>query len=259
MLLSISTASFYFMPFEAALDVIAQAGFEAVELAGYCQSGPYETAQHLKGADPRWAVKQVEARGLRIATYHDMGGVIAPDGTGWLASDVAGYAACAQIPYLVTHAPHASEQPNWWAGFADSLREQARALAARGRICLENMGPMAGYTVALQDPAGMLAFAEQIGAWVNLDTTHCAECGQDPVTAARILAPRLRTLHISDYAAGRKHLFPGDGQIDFPALFASLRGLPIHAATLECDLPRQVAGAMLDACRRALDWMRQLA
>lgn len=68
MLLSISTASFYFMPFEAALDVIAQAGFEAVELAGYCQSGPYETAQHLKGADPRWAVKQVEARGLRIAT-----------------------------------------------------------------------------------------------------------------------------------------------------------------------------------------------
>lgn len=259
MQLSISTAGFYFMPFEAALDIIARSGFEAVELAGYCRSGPYETAQHLKGVAPERAVEQVRARGLDIATYHDMGGVIDPDGSGWLASDVAGYAACGSMPYLVAHAPHALSAPGWWVGFSANFREQVRAQASRVPLCLENMGPMAGYSVALQDPGELLAFAEETGSWINLDTTHCAECGQDPVAAARILAPRLRTLHISDYAAGRRHLFPGDGQIDFPALFALLRQLPIHAVTLECDLPREDPGAMLDACRRALDWMGRLA
>ena len=48
MLISVATATFYFLPFEQALDIIAAAGFDYIELDLYWEKGRWAMAQHLK-------------------------------------------------------------------------------------------------------------------------------------------------------------------------------------------------------------------
>ncbi len=60
---------------------------------------------------------------------------------------------------------------------------------------------------------------------LNFDIGHFFCVGVDPAEAARTLAGHIRHVHLEDIAPSRehKHLVPGRGAIDFPAVFAALR------------------------------------
>jgi sugar phosphate isomerase/epimerase len=60
---------------------------------------------------------------------------------------------------------------------------------------------------------------------LNFDIGHFYCVGVDPAEAARRLAPHIRHVHLEDIAPTRehKHLVPGRGAIDFPAVLAALR------------------------------------
>ena len=49
MLISVATATFYFLPFDEALETVAQAGFENIELDLFWERKNWAMAQHLKG------------------------------------------------------------------------------------------------------------------------------------------------------------------------------------------------------------------
>lgn len=77
--ISISTANFYNTSFKETLEIIKQAGFEYIELAGYWKGGTWEVAQHLKGIPVKDVLSMIGDNGLKISTFHDMGGVIEDD------------------------------------------------------------------------------------------------------------------------------------------------------------------------------------
>lgn len=77
MLISFATANLYYIPFEKVLDIIKKAGYEYIELDDYWKgSNGWETAQHLKGYSIDNILSLVDNSGLKIASYHDMGGVL---------------------------------------------------------------------------------------------------------------------------------------------------------------------------------------
>lgn len=90
--ISVATASFYFFSFEQALEIIAGAGFEQIELDLYWERGEWAMAQHLKGLDVRKVVRMVHRSGLRVSSIHDGGGVIEDSRTVHLSDYVDGKA-----------------------------------------------------------------------------------------------------------------------------------------------------------------------
>ena len=247
--LSISTANFYQIPFRRALAAIREAGFEYVELGTFWEGGDnWAAAQHLRGVPPRDVLAMVRDSGLRIATLHDLGGVIEDGRDSVVAPDTYEYLALAgdEIPCLVLHTPHCrTTYAHWWGDYRPRLRDDLCALNGERVVCIENLLPFPGYTVPLLDPAEMLAFAVEAGVFVNMDSTHYAQCGVDPRVAAETLWPRTRTVHLSDYAEddgrGRAHLFPGRGELDLAGFLARLDLERLHALTLECGVPYDAA------------------
>jgi sugar phosphate isomerase/epimerase len=226
--LSISTANFYQLPFPQALAAIRRAGFDYVELGTFWEGGDdWAAAQHLRDVPPAEVLAMVRDSGLRIATLHDLGGVIEDGRNSIVAPDTHEYLALAgdEIPCVVLHTPHCrTADPGWWRGYRPRVQADLRALAGERLVCIENMLAFPGYTVPLLDPAEMLDFAAETGVYVNMDSTHYAQCGLDPRLAAETLWPRTRTVHLSDYDSegGRAHLFPGRGELDLGGFLARL-------------------------------------
>lgn len=76
-------------------------------------------------------------------------------------------------------------------------------------------------------PEAMLAFASTVkrpNLSFALDTTHAHQLNQDPMIYIEGL-PKLAHIHASDFAVegGQRHLPPGDGVINWPALIGALR------------------------------------
>ena len=60
----------------------------------------------------------------------------------------------------------------------------------------------------------------------------------DVIAAAQALGGQTRTMHLSDYQAGRTHVFVGEGELDLPGVFKALDADRLHAVTVECSLAR---------------------
>ena len=62
---------------------------------------------------------------------------------------------------------------------------------------------------------------------LNFDVGHFYCVGDDPAPTVRRLAPYIRHFHLEDIAATRvhHHLIPGEGAIDFAAVFQAIRGI----------------------------------
>lgn len=60
---------------------------------------------------------------------------------------------------------------------------------------------------------------------MNCDLGHFYCVGEDPAAVIRKLGPDLKHVHLEDIAADRRHfhLPPGQGALDFPAIFKALR------------------------------------
>ncbi|MDF2987102.1 MAG: sugar phosphate isomerase/epimerase [Eubacterium sp.] len=259
--ISIATATFYHIPFVEALNLIKRAGFETIELDTYWTGGEnWEVTQHLKNIRPREVLKMVRESGLKINSLHDMGGVIFKDTDSVINSDTYEYLEFGEkdIPCIVFHAPHKkTEDKSWWSGYSKKAAEDLTSLKKKYIICIENIQKFPGYQTSLVDPAEMLEFVKENGLYINIDTTHYAQLGIDIVSTARACRDYVKGVHFSDYKAGRRHLFPGEGELDLKGFLHELRFDSIHAMTLECDIPYEEGNPQVsvESMKRAREYI----
>ncbi len=135
---------------------------------------------------------------------------------------------------------------------ATALLDHARGTDVR--VCFE---PEPGMLVAsLAELDGFLARLGRDDLAVMLDVGHVPVTEDvSPADAVRALAPRLGGLQLDDSRDRRhEHLFPGEGEIDWPALLAAVDAVGFTGlASLE--LPRHGHDPVTTA-RRALAFLR---
>jgi len=241
--ISVATANLYLLPFEQVLDIIADAGFQNIELDLYWARKEWAMAQHLKDIPVKQVVRMIDRSGLRIHSIHDGGGVLED------TSSISGFVNPMLDQYLnemgyapdclVFHTPHIEGDPGieWWNQISDKIVASLEKFQnACSFITIENMPFFDGYFVPLTTPEALRAFVNENRLSVTLDTTHYAQIGIDIVDAARELDRNVKTIHLSDFKAGKTHVFIGEGELDFTSFFHALDRQSINAITLECSL-----------------------
>ena len=240
---SVATANLYFQPFEQVLEIIADAGFQNIELDLFWERKAWGVAQHLRNISVKRAVQLVGQAGLKIGSIHDAGGVLEEDCStrGFINPDLD--QCLNEMSYapdcLVFHTPHIEGNPGagWWEQISDQIAcslEKYRKTCSF--LCIENMPLFDGYYVPLVTPEALNTFVLQNNLSVTFDTTHYAQIGIDIVNAARILRRQIKTIHLSDFKAGRSHVFIGEGELDLRGFFDVIDKESLNAVTLECSL-----------------------
>ena len=120
MQLSVATANLYFQPFERVIEIIAEAGFQYIELDLFWARKEWAMAQHLKDVPVKRAIQLVQQSGLRISSIHDGGGVLENEHStiGFVNPILDQYLE--EMGYapdcLVFHTPHVEGNPGtgWW-------------------------------------------------------------------------------------------------------------------------------------------------
>lgn len=255
MFTAMATATFFRVPFPKTLEMIRRAGFEFIELDGYW-FGPHgwETAQHIKGIPPRDVISMVKDSGLKISSFHDMGGVIGAGCDSVISPSTYEYLECADIPCLVFHVPHKmTDDPDWWKNYQKTALCDLQALSKTRQVLVENLTPFENYTTPLLFPEEMLAFVEAGDLHVNLDVTHAAQAGVDILHAADVLASRIKAVHLSDYLPEKMHLYMGEGNLPLKKFLEKLKSSNLHAITVECNIPYDEGNeaATIEKCKQA--------
>lgn len=243
MQISIATANLYTFPFEQVLEIIAEAGFQNIELDLFWERKEWAMAQHLRNVPVKRAVQLIKQSGLRISSIHDGGGVIENEHStlGFINPildqylDEMGYTP----DCLVFHTPHIEGNPGiaWWQRTSGeivlSLEKYRKACEF---ITIENMPFFDGYFVPLTTPEKLNAFVTENGLNVTIDTTHYAQIGTDIIEAAKKLGSNIKTIHLSDFIAGQTHVFIGEGELDLVGFFQVIDKESLNAITLESSL-----------------------
>ena len=240
MITSISTANFYFIPFLDTLKIIKSCGFEYIELAGYWKGGDWEIAQHLKNIPVRDVLMMIEDNGLKISTLHDMGGVVENDTDTIISRSTYEYmdSVNGTIPCVVFHTPmKKTNDPNWWKTYKKKTISDLESFKGEHLICIENMPFFENYMTPLTDPEEMNDFLLEADIFINIDTTHYAQCNIELNNAASHLKDRVKTIHISDFHEGKSHVYIGNGVLNFEEFAHHLNLSLLHAVTIECGLP----------------------
>jgi len=237
--LSISTGTFYAVPFWKMLELIKKAGFEYIELLLYWKGSTWEMGQHLRDTPPAEALRMIEDSGLKISSIHDGGGLLEEGVTSIVSKSVYEYMVhgAGTIPCIVFHPPvKLSNDLNWWEAYQTIAARDLTYFKEKAIVCLENLFPIGGESIPLLDPAEMLNFITANDICATIDTTHCAQSGIHILQAAKKLGDRVRTVHLSDYAHPKSHVFVGEGTLDLKQFMRALDQNKLHALTLECDV-----------------------
>ncbi len=264
MKISIATATFYNIPFTEALELIKKAGFDSIELDTYWTGGDnWEVTQHLRNIRPKEVLKLVRDSGLRINSLHDMGGVVFKDTDSPISRDIFEYLefGAEDIPCIVFHAPHKkTEDKAWWDRYSKTAGEHYKVLSKDFIICIENIQNFQGYQTSLIHPAEMLKFVKENGLYINMDTTHYAQCSLDIVAVAESSREYVKGVHFSDYRDMKRHLFPGEGVLDLAGMLKALNLDDIHAFTLECNIPYEEGNpsVAIEGMKKARDYVLKI-
>jgi sugar phosphate isomerase/epimerase len=205
------TAGFRRSSLQEALDAIADAGYDAVEVCleyhGLVDLEPEEMRQVLDG---------VASRGLTLSSlsYHGDG---EPPAERWanMARSLELAAAC-EVPILVINGDRPGEDAG--ANRREDFIRRAVPVAARAQEAgvLLAVEPEPLLSVAnTDDMAVVLSELPSPPMAVNLDVGH-AFLTDDLRDTFERLGPHIAHLHVEDMRAGvHRHLLPGDGDIDF--------------------------------------------
>ena len=115
------------------------------------------------------------------------------------------------------------EEPRLVGAFFDSAAwagEQAQAAGCT--LCIENVS-----WCYLRTPEQVQA-VRQAGLPVGFtfDTFQAGESGTSPAALIHAMDSHLTTVHLADYApAGLRHLLPGEGTLDWPAILRALQAV----------------------------------
>jgi sugar phosphate isomerase/epimerase len=243
MRISFATANLFFLPFDETLEIIAEAGLQNIELDLFWEWNYWAMAQHLKDIPISQVIQSVHRSGLKVTSIHDGGGVLNDHNSvaGYVNPqldeylDLLGYAP----EYMVFHTPHTpgSWDADWWDNISgDILRVLDPYRAFCSYLTLENMPYFEGFTVPLTTPEELRGFVIPNRLGVTLDTTHYAHMGVDIKEAACILNGTIRSVHLSDYASDRAHVFVGEGKLDLAGFLRLADPAILNTVTLECSV-----------------------
>ncbi len=124
-----------------------------------------------------------------------------------------------------------------------------------------NVEPEPGLLIERSDQYDRLKqtyFAGEDFVRMNADLGHLYCVREDPAAIIRSHAPQIRHVHIEDITDERvhQHLVPGEGAIDFPALFKALDDIGYRGmVTVELYPYTSTAG---DVAQRAYDHLRPM-
>jgi sugar phosphate isomerase/epimerase len=108
--------------------------------------------------------------------------------------------------------------------FVDGLQPVAEHAEKQGVLLL--IEPEPGLLIENADQfLEMIEKIDSPAVGLNFDIGHFYCVGDDPAPTVHRLAPYIRHFHLEDIAATRvhHHLIPGEGAIDFPAVFGAIR------------------------------------
>ncbi len=239
------------LPWEQALALLREVGFEGVEV---CLENP-DLAPMLLDADmARGLHCRLSALGFAqwsISYHKDL-------------IDDRHFAETAHVlelmPLLGAHVlvvgtPHQQTAwPNAWKRLVARLRELADLAAGVGVTLAEEAEP--GFVIG--STADVLRLFDDVGAdnlAANLDLGHAFLCDADPLGAIAQLGGRIAHVHVENMNRGvHDHQLPWDGDMDLAAYLAALQGVGF-AGLASLDLYRQDYAAVAP---QAIAYLRNL-
>lgn len=132
------------------------------------------------------------------------------------------------------------DNPRLVEAFFESVAWAAERAQASGlTLCIENVSWC--YLRAPEHVRAVVRAGLPVG--FTFDAFQAGESGVEPAALIHAMGSRLKTVHLSDYLpGGPRHLPPGRGDLDWPALFGALREVdyrgplilePAHVQDLE--------------------------
>jgi sugar phosphate isomerase/epimerase len=240
--LGCSTLGFRFDPLNVALDEIAAAGFDLVDVAmypGYCPHFNPMTATDAERAALR---RRLADLGLRLATINATDGLLGrPDERDRamayarasldLAKELGAYGVTIQSGIE----PNPGEWPAVARAVAADLRELGAAAEALGlELTLELHKAMLMATT--REALDLMALVDHPAVGVALDPSHLTYAGEDAAASARALGGHVKHVHLRDGVGQNIMVVPGDGTVDFGELAGALREIGYQrAAAIELE------------------------
>ena len=121
--------------------------------------------------------------------------------------------------------------------FKDRL-QYFKGLYGGGSVCVENGAPSGSLRVPpIMDIKGVRDLAYELDIFINFDIANCAASGRDILQSYDMLAPRIKSVHISDHGGrSTSHLVPGNGMLPLGMLFSKMRSNKYNGSfTMELD------------------------
>jgi len=269
-----STNAFRKHAFADALRLVREAGYEGFEMM---LDAPHAFPAHLTPEKIAGLKAEIDASGLAIANFNAfmMGAVGDFHHPSWVEADPAlrrqriehTKAACRVARAL--GGSQLSTEPGGpvegmsyeeaWALFRQGLDEVLPVAAeARVKVLVE---PEPG--LLIERSAQMQRLLDEVphpGLGLNFDIGHFVVVNEDPAALVRTFGNRIDHIHLEDISADRRHFHrvPGDGIVDFRAIFAALREIDYRGwVTVELypfvQNPGEVAARALGYLRKLLD------
>jgi sugar phosphate isomerase/epimerase len=127
--------------------------------------------------------------------------------------------------------------------FKDRL-QYFKSLYGGNVISIENGAPSGSLKVpSIMGVKQVRDLAYELDVFINFDVANCAASGRDILQAYDMLAPRIKSVHISDHG-GRdtSHLVPGSGLLPLGMLLSKMKAQRYNGTfTLELD-QQEIAG-----------------
>lgn len=112
-------------------------------------------------------------------------------------------------------------------------------------LCVENSAPSGSLKVPpIMDIKQVRDIAYELDIFINFDIANCAACGRDILQTYDMLAPRIRSVHISDHVGSMndRHLVPGNGFLPLGVFLTKMKSYKYNGPfTMELD-QREIAG-----------------
>jgi sugar phosphate isomerase/epimerase len=224
LLIGASSGVFFPMPVEEAVGELARQGYPAIEAI-------LHTPEEYSAPFCRELQRRAEAHGSRIVSLHahtQLHPVLARyprrrEYADRLLREICASAHEIAAPIVVWHGVPRDEVRGHSAPLDELLEVYCRLASEAAqlgvRLTLENVSWCLVRTIA------DISAAKAAGARFTFDPFQALEAEQDPLAVVRAMGDALAHVHASDYQPPGRHLPPGDGTIDWPALLSEIRAV----------------------------------